>query len=225
MAWPEPNVIQLGNIIYNATSGMREAASSFRADIRNARIGQGIAIINRARQEVGGRGNSPGWGTGHGTESAGVTTAADPAIIAECRAAAQVAIRRCSHLPVTGYAVDPTVYYFHSAYLYGAQFYRHSFSTARQRWKGDVNTHLVAHWGPLQNPAFIARCRRDHGDIAACRGYFGVYVNTINLGKAFASQELNCPPSLVPGGAVRRRHRESAERIPWSTLVRHNPSL
>ena len=220
MAWREPNVTELGNIIFNATSGMREAGSPYAAAIRNSRIGQGLSIINRALQEVG---SAPGWGTGHGTESAGVTGAADPAIIAECRAAAQVAKRRCAYLRAA--AADPSAYYFHSTYLYGAQFYKHDFTTPGQRWRGDVNTHLVAHWGPLQDPAFIARCRRDHGAIAACRGYFGVYVNFINLGKAFASRELNCTPSQVHGGAVRARHIESARRIPWSTIMRHNPSL
>jgi hypothetical protein len=219
MAWNEPNETELGNIIFNATSGMREDGSPYRAAIKNSRIGQGIAIINRARQEVG---TIPGWGRGHGTEPASVTSAADPAIIAECRDAARAAKRRCSRLHAIADAVDP---YFHWENLYGAQFYKHSFSTPGQRWRGDVNTRLVAHWGPLQDPAFIARCRRDHGDIAACRGYLGVYVNFINLGKAFASLELNCTPRRVPVGAVRARHIEAARRIPWHTLVRHNPSL
>ena len=219
MPWTMPTDRQLGNIIYNATNGLRQAGSPFAAAVRNSRIAQGITIINRVRQEVG---EAPGWGTGHGTESAGVTSSANPGILAECHDAARAAIARCAHLAVASYALDPTVFYFHELYLYGAQYYGHYFEPPPIMWQNNHNTHLVASWGPFQD---VARCIERHGRRPVCRGYLGVYVNFRNLGNAFASQELNCAPHQVPPGAVKARNIESARRLPWMSLMRRNPPL
>lgn len=219
MPWTMPTDIQMGNIIYNATSGFSHVGSPYAAAIRNSRIGQGIVIINRVRQEVG---PAPGWGTGHGTESAGVTSSANASILSECLEAARTAVRRCSHLAVASYVSDPTVFYFHELYLYGAQYYGHYYEQPPIIWQDDHDTHLVASWGPFQD---VARCIERHGRRPACRGYLGAYVNFRDLGKAFASRELGCAPNRVPAGAVRARNIEAARRLPWATLMRRNPPL
>lgn len=216
MSWTMPSREQLRNIIYNATSGFREHGSLRGALIHQARVAQGIAIVNRVRQEVD---DPPGWGRPDlGTEPATVSAAADSAILSECYAAAQEALTQCAAIPATDITVP--------ANLRGAQFYKHSFSPPGLRWRGDSDTHLVAAFGPMLEEAALQRCRRRARPetIPVCRGYLGVYVNMLYIGRARAGLTLHLDPHQVPVGPERQRANAEARNLPWGEwLQRHGP--
>jgi hypothetical protein len=216
MSWTMPNEEQLRNIIYNATSGFREHGSLRGALIHQARVAQGIAIVNRVRQEVD---DPPGWGRrALGTESATVGAAADAGILSECAAAARAALAQGAALPATDLTVP--------ANLRGAQFYKHSFRPPGLRWRGDPETHLVAAFGPMLEEAALQRCRLlpDPEAIPVCRGYLGVYVNFLYIGRARAGLTLHRDPHQVPIGPERRRANAEARDLPWGEwLQRHGP--
>ena len=229
--WASPNIDDMANIIFNATSGLRQAGSSYNAEIEWARILQGIVIYNRCRQEIN---PEPGWGDAeHGTEPATISSTADPAILAECRAAAIRARSIIAHAVIT--RNGPRYAFFcHPACLRGAQLYRHDWDHPPTRWPMigggfDPDTHLVATWGPFQDvEACIRRAQaRGHptGRIPACRGYVGVYVNFTYLGRAFASVELGCLPHEVPAGAEKNRCIRIARDLDWSSTMTHNQTL
>jgi len=215
MAWTMPSEEQLRNIIYNATSGFREHGSLRGRLIHQARVAQGIAIINRVRQEVD---DPPGWGRpALGTEPATVSAAADPGILSECAATARAALAQCAALPTTDLTVP--------ANLRGAQFYKHSFRPPGLRWRDDPDTHLIAAFGPMLEEAALQRCRRQaHPEtLPVCRGYLGVYVNVLYIGRARAALTLlHCDPHQVPVGSERQRANTEARNLPWGDwLQRH----
>lgn len=211
MSWIPPNEDQLRNIIYNATSGFRERGSLRGPLIRQARVAQGIAVLNRVRQEVD---DLPGWGRGRGTEPATVGGAADAGISGECAEAARSALERCRPIPATDLTVEEN--------LYGAQFYKHSFSPPGLRWRGDPETRLVAAYGPMLEEAALQRCRRlsNPEDVPVCRGYLGVYANVLYIGRARAGLATGRDPHRVPAGPDRRRGNEDARSLPWDQWLR-----
>jgi hypothetical protein len=253
--WHMPTDEEMGNILYNATSALREAGSPrYGEAIRYARILQAIVIRNRVWQEVG---IEPGWGDPrHGTEPAHVGADADTARLAECRAAAQTAREIVEHNNPYQPGLTPRdeQVYYRPGNLYGAQLYMHAWSMPPAQWpmEGggfDADTHLVASWGPFQDVEACIRAARERqereraaaqaagrltaeelrhpptGRIPACRGYIGVYVNYLYLGRAFASIRMGRLPHEVPAGRDKAEQTRRARAIHWDTLVQHNPRL
>lgn len=229
--WSTPTIVEMGNIIYNATSGLRSTGSSYSNEIIWARRLQAIVIYNRCRQEIN---PEPGWGDAeHGTEPATVSGHEDPAILQECRDAA-VAGRSIIARAVFTRNGPRYAFFCHPACLRGAQLYRHDWNRPPTRWPMlnggfDNDTHLVASWGPFKD---VQACQQramegghPSGRIPACRGYIGVYVNFTYLGRAFAAAELGCLPRDVPVGSVRARGSRIARSLDWASSVTHNQTL
>lgn len=206
-----PNGERPRNIIHSATGGFRERGSLRGPLIRQARVAQGIAALNRVRQEVD---DPPGRGRGRGTEPATVGAAADAGVSGECAEAARSALERCRPIPATDLTVEEN--------LCGAQFYKRSFGPPGLRWRGDPQTHLVAAYGPMLEEAALQRCRRlpNPEGVPVCRGYLGVYANFLYIGRARAGLATHRDPHRVPVGPDRRRGNEDARRLPWDRWLR-----
>ncbi|MEZ5584119.1 MAG: hypothetical protein R3F37_16480 [Candidatus Competibacteraceae bacterium] len=206
MSWPLPDERQLRNIIYHATSGWLAAGSPFASLIRQSRIAQGIAVLNRARQEVS---DSPGWGRRElGTEPASDPTSPNLDILEECRVASARARQIVGIFRETVFCNEYL--------LRGAQMYGHYFYQPPLHWPRDPDTHLVAAYGPMLSDEVRRECLRDGNEqLPSCRGYLGVYVQLALLGRAMASVELGCRPSQVPVGAVRGRWNREVRGYCW----------